>query len=562
LSVVDVSSRESIAVSELAVERAEAGGATELMPAADWNLGAWLLSVYLAGAAVLLARLIIGTVRVSSLSRDARVVNGRLTSARIATPITFGVLRPTILLPDGWEHWPAARLAVVLDHEQAHMDRRDPLVQWLALLNRALFWFHPLAWWLERHLAKLAEEACDAAVLARGHDAADYSEHLLDFARVSGLRRVQHVVGMPMPGSALPARIAKILDGDLQRAGSRRAVVGAAALAALAAAALGTITLAQEPVAPARQPAAPAQPTAPTPAQAPAAPVQAAVTPPWNLLETYQLALQNGAVARDAEGRATSDYEAARQALLMQVAEAYFNVLAAQETLVVEEAARAALSRQLEQAQRRFEVGLIPLTDVKETQAASEQAVVKTLTAERAVASAQQALRQIVGTDVGELSPVVEPLPLDPPDPASAEEWIEAALQRNPALISARIRARVVEGDAGAEQSRREDLERMARQTEIETRDAYLGVIAEISRVLALRQAVRSSEDALRATQAGFETGTRTTVDVLMAEHTFRQTQATYALSGHDYVLNVLRLQRAVGALTPQGLQELGRWFE
>jgi outer membrane protein len=280
------------------------------------------------------------------------------------------------------------------------------------------------------------------------------------------------------------------------------------------------------------------------------------------VLETYQLALQNGAVARDAEGRATSDYEAARQALLMQVAEAYFNVLAAQETLVVEEAARAALSRQLEQAQRRFEVGLIPLTDVKETQAASEQAVVKTLTAERAVASAQQALRQIVGTDVGELSPVVEPLPLDPPDPASAEEWIEAALQRNPALISARIRARVVEGDAGAEQSRREDLERMARQTEIETRDAYLGVIAEISRVLALRQAVRSSEDALRATQAGFETGTRTTVDVLMAEHTFRQTQATYALSGHDYVLNVLRLQRAVGALTPQGLQELGRWFE
>ena len=102
----------------------------------------------------------------------------------------------------------------------------------------------------------------------------------------------------------------------------------------------------------------------------------------------------------------------------------------------------------------------------------------------------------------------------------------------------------------------------MARQTEIETREAYLGVISEMSRVLALRQAGRSSEDALKATRAGFETGTRTTVDVLTAEHAWRETQATYALSGHDYVLNVLRLQRAAGALTPQGLEELGPWFE
>ena len=133
-------------------------------------------------------------------------MNGALTSPRIATPFTFGLLRPGILLPEGWDRWSAARLAVVLDHERAHVARRDPLVQWLALLNRAVFWFHPLAWWLERHLAALAEEACDADVLARGHSPEDYSECLLDLARTSGRRTLQHQMGLPMPGSALPAR--------------------------------------------------------------------------------------------------------------------------------------------------------------------------------------------------------------------------------------------------------------------------------------------------------------------------------------------------------------------
>jgi hypothetical protein len=387
---------------------------------------------------------------------------------------------------------------------------------------------------------------------------------------------------MPMPGSALPARIAKILDGDSKRAGSRKAAAGAAALAALAAAALGTITLAQEPTAPgtitlAQEPAAPG---AITRAPEPAAPARVAVTVPWDLLETFELALQNDAIVREAEARyralaatqppvqpraiarATSDYEVVRQELLIRVAEAYFDVLAAQETLAAQEATRASRSRQREQAERRFQVGLIGITDLKETQAASELAVAKTVTAERAVVSAQQALRAIVGENVGELSPVVEPLPLEPPDPASAEEWVEAALQRNPALASARIRAEIVENDVNAERSGREDLERVTRQTERETRDAYLGVVSEISRVLALRQAVRSSEDAVKATEAGFDVGTRTTVDVLMAQDNWRQTRASYILSGHDYVLNVLRLQRAAGALTPQGLEKIGTWFE
>ena len=218
----------------------------ELAPEPSWNWRAWLVAVYFAGVAVLLARLGIGTVRVHLLAREVTVVNGGLTSARIATPFTFGLLRPRMLLPEGWDRWSAARLTVVLDHERAHMARRDPLVQFLALLNRAVFWFHPLAWWLERQLAALAEEACDAVVLARGHSAGDYSEHLLELARMSGRRPLARLVGMSMPGSGLLRRIAKILDDGVAPPVSRSTAAGAAALATLAAAVVGTITLAQE----------------------------------------------------------------------------------------------------------------------------------------------------------------------------------------------------------------------------------------------------------------------------------------------------------------------------
>jgi Surface antigen variable number repeat len=80
------------------------------------------------------------------------------------------------------------------------------------LLNRALFWFHPASWWLDRHLSALAEEACDNVVLERGHNPREYSEYLIDLARSvtrSGARL--NIAGMAMPGSSLPRRIRRIL---------------------------------------------------------------------------------------------------------------------------------------------------------------------------------------------------------------------------------------------------------------------------------------------------------------------------------------------------------------
>lgn len=187
----------------------------------SWEEAAF--SIYGIGVLWLLLRLTIGMVRAN-----------RLTSADCVAPITVGLLRPRVILPPDWPRWPAGRVTAILAHEQAHARRRDPLIQWLALLNRALFWFHPLAWWLERRLAALAEEACDAAVLRQGHDARDYAQCLIDTERSvmrAGGRFALGItpVGMTMPGSALPHRVKLLFDGAMPARISRGRIAVAAA---------------------------------------------------------------------------------------------------------------------------------------------------------------------------------------------------------------------------------------------------------------------------------------------------------------------------------------------
>ena len=168
---------------------------------------------YSIGFGLMAIRLAAGILHARMMVRRASSVNGALVSAQCAAPVTVGLLRPVVILPEEWQCWPEAKLDVVLTHEREHVRRRDPLVQWLALLNRSIFWFHPLSWWLERKLSDLAEEACDVAVLRRGHNPLDYSQYLIDLARSveqSGGR--VSVYGAPITGSRLPGRIRKILD--------------------------------------------------------------------------------------------------------------------------------------------------------------------------------------------------------------------------------------------------------------------------------------------------------------------------------------------------------------
>ena len=198
-----------------------------------WSWPRLALGAYLLGVCAMLLRLAIGTLRARHLIRRAAPEEGVLVSPSCSTPVTVGWLHPAVILPPDWRHWPEGKLNAVLAHEREHARRRDPLMQWLALVNRALFWFHPLAWWLERHTCALAEEACDAAAIAQGHDPRDYSEYLLEFARDverSGLRIQQW--GMAMPGGFLAPRIRRILaDVPTPRTSRARLACAAAACA-------------------------------------------------------------------------------------------------------------------------------------------------------------------------------------------------------------------------------------------------------------------------------------------------------------------------------------------
>ena len=337
----------------------------------------------------------------------------------------------------------------------------------------------------------------------------------------------------------------------------------------------------------------------------------------------------------DAEvAQAEADYRAAQQDLIQRTAQRYFEVLAAQDTVEAAQATQEAFSRQLEQADKRFEVGLIAITDVQESRAAHDQAVANVIQAKRALATAQELLRELTGEPFDTLAAPVDEMPLQSPDPESEEQWVTAALDQNLRVISARLATDIAKqdvraarsghypaidlvasrgdqdfdgtqisrsgaGDAGiespADQSQttdsigiqvtfpiysggatssrvrqrvylhraaRERLERTARETERATRDAYLGVLSEMSRVQALRQALQSSSTALQATEAGFEVGTRTTVDVLDARRQLFDAQTNYSRSRYDYILNVLQLQLATGTLSGADLEDINKLLE
>jgi outer membrane protein len=119
-------------------------------------------------------------------------------------------------------------------------------------------------------------------------------------------------------------------------------------------------------------------------------------------------------------------------------------------------------------------------------------------------------------------------------------------------LVSSQVRQAVYQHRAAKER-----LERVARQTEHDARDAYLGVMSEISRVKALHRAVESNLIALRATESGYEAGTRTAVDVLQSRQQWIQAQTDYSHSRYDYMIDVIKLQQAAGTLSEQSLQRI-----
>jgi TonB family protein len=183
--------------------------------------------VWMAGSAALLLRLTVGLFRISGITKRARMSpSGVLLSAEISTPLTWGFVRPAILLPAYAAEWSEEKLDLVIAHERAHIARRDWLWQTLASVVAAVFWFHPLVWVAIACLRREAEIATDDLVLAKGARAADYAEQLLDVARRMSQRAPAMAVAMTRR-SELETRVREILSARGRQPASRWARVGA-----------------------------------------------------------------------------------------------------------------------------------------------------------------------------------------------------------------------------------------------------------------------------------------------------------------------------------------------
>lgn len=174
-----------------------------------------LLGLYLVVCIALLIRLGIGWRRARGISWRSSPIGGFFESPLVAAPVTIGVFAPRIVLPLCWREWSAATLRAVLLHERTHIQRRDPLITLLARVNCCIFWFHPLAWWLERTLAVTAEHACDDEAARALKDPRAYAKVLIDQA--DAVRRHGRLAwqGVGMHGAGLlQERVDRLLQSS------------------------------------------------------------------------------------------------------------------------------------------------------------------------------------------------------------------------------------------------------------------------------------------------------------------------------------------------------------
>lgn len=322
-------------------------------------------------------------------------------------------------------------------------------------------------------------------------------------------------------------------------------------------------------------------------------------------------------------------YAEAWQDFLFRVTERYFDVLTALDSVRFARAEETALRRQFEQAEQRFEVGLAAVTDVHEARAVYDAARARVILVENQLEDASEALREIAGTWFENYARLIDDIPLDGPDPAVVDEWVELALNYNPAVLQQKGQVDVADADlriaraghfptldltggynrfinnewvgrdpetqqalASAElrntgwqvgvelsvpifqgfavQSRRrqagyslraadEVLDQTRRSVIRQTETAYRAIVAGIREVEARRQALVSADSALEATNAGYEVGTRTIVDVLQSEQRFFQAERDYSQARHQFILNRLRLRQTAGLLEEEDLVQVNQ---
>ena len=339
---------------------------------------------------------------------------------------------------------------------------------------------------------------------------------------------------------------------------------------------------------------------------------QAQATQPLLDLESWYTYRSSKATVKQAD----AEYMAAEQNLIVRVVEAYLNVLRAQDLLDAANAEEAAVKRQLEQVQQRFDVGLVAITDVLESRAAYDNASVRRIQADGDHDIFFETLRTLSGVAYASLDRLSEELPIANPAPGIESAWTDQAMLLNLSIQAAEqqllaskeslkarksshlptvrgvvthsefetggsnflgdrtntttyaLEARMPVFQGGFIQSRAREakyqmqaseqnlLERKLNVTR-DTRNLFRAVSTDVLRVNARQRAIKSSESALEATETGYEVGTRNIVDVLQAQQRLYSSQFDYADSRYNYVLDLLRLKQASGSLDESDILKL-----
>ena len=317
--------------------------------------------------------------------------------------------------------------------------------------------------------------------------------------------------------------------------------------------------------------------------------------------------------------QAEAQFQAKQQNLMRRTAEAYFNILAAQDNLTFSVAEKKSIEKQLEQAKQRFDVGIIAITDVYEAQAGYDRAVASEIEAQNTLDNSKEALREIIGENNADLNSLQPQIPLSPPAPEDLASWANSAENNNFSIVAQINQAEFIRKNVELQQSKhlptldivaqygdqdtgnryglrgdnesvalqlniplyegggtssrarqaeheyqaaKEDLIKVKRNINRGVKDSFRGVVSSISRVKALEATAKSAEMAVEAAEAGFEVGTRTMVDVLTEQRNLYRAKSDYARSRYDYLINGIKLKEAGGSLAEQDLEQINQYLQ
>ena len=327
------------------------------------------------------------------------------------------------------------------------------------------------------------------------------------------------------------------------------------------------------------------------------------------------------AQANDQVRQAEAEFRQAEQELILRLAQAYFDVLLAEDNVSLAQEQKAAIAEQLKQAKRYFEAGIGTVTDINDAQARYDTIQAQEIAARNTLEVRVRALEQIVGGTHRHLDRLGPRLALEKPLPEKVDEWIDFSLANNPQLKAREAALEVAEKDVGksaaghlptvdivagrsqvinpsysllentnwtntvgiqlavplfaggttqgrVDQSRavrertRYELESVKRSTVLTTRQEFLNVDSGVAQVKALEQAVKSNEVALYSAQRGQEAGMRTSFDVLNAQQLLFTVRRDLAQARYGYVTSRLKLRSATGLLGEEDVQLVQSWLD